>query len=226
LTPRIRYFSQTAADFYQPFFLFGADAFYYDRNQPKGYQLDFSKLPIQNFSSDHRLSGYGALSGGLTINKRFAKGLNLAVSGEYYQHAGSLILDGKGEGSYADFDCFTVSATLNVNLEALSLAKAGDFAFEQHNGHHQHSVHVPAAVMLTHVLDKAGDAMLGYRYLHSSDRGNTLHGTDAVGDQAIVNNGCPSTNGCRFTPTAMSMNMHMLEAMIAPTDWLTLMLMP
>ncbi|GAB6141041.1 hypothetical protein JCM14076_17700 [Methylosoma difficile] len=225
LTTRMRYYSQTAADFYQPYFLLGANAFVYDRSKPSGYQLDFSKLPIQNFSSDQRLSGFGTLSGGLSINKYFAKGLNLAISGEYYQHAGSLILDGKGEKAFADFDYFTVNATLNVNLEALSLAKGSGGSTASHH-HHAHGNHAPAGVMFDHVLDKAGDAMVGYRYVHSVERGETLHGTDSVGDQAIIANGCPGTTGCRFTPTRMSMNMHMLEAMVAPTDWLTLMLMP
>ncbi|MEQ1913750.1 MAG: DUF3570 domain-containing protein [Sideroxydans sp.] len=227
LTPRIRYYSQTAADFYQPYFLLGPEAFVRDSTNPRGFQLDFSKLPITEFSSDHRLSEYGTLSGGLTISKQFAKGLTFSVSGEYYQHAGSLALDGKGEGSYADFDSFNINAALNVNLAALSLPRGGTPDGMAHIGHGQHGNPPPAGVMFGHTLDKAGDMMVGYRFLFGSDRGNLLHGTTAVpDDQTLVDNGCPGAIGCSFVPTTMQMNMHMLEMMYAPTDWLTLMLMP
>jgi hypothetical protein len=225
LTPNVRYYSQTAADFYQPFFTLSPDVI---KKNPKSYtdQFNFSKFP-KNFSSDHRLSGYGTLSGGLTINKQFAKGLSLAIGGEYYRHAGSLMLGGQGEGSYADFDYFTVNASLNVNLDALSLGKGGGESKATHQvGHSQHGGHAPAAVMFDHVLDQSGDVMVGYRYQGTQDRGGMLHGTQPASDQAIVNHGCPDTNGCRYSPTEMTMNMHMLELMAAPTDWLTLMLMP
>lgn len=224
LTPNIRYYSQTAADFYNSVFLLGPDAFVYDYTKPEGYWLDFSQLPIKNFSSDYRLSGYGTLSGGLTISKQFAKGLNLSVSGEYYQHAGSLQLGSSGEGSYADFDYVTVNATLNVSLDALSL-KGGSADSAPHSGHHNGG-HAPAGVMFDHMLDTAGDVMVGYRYQYGLEKGDILHGTQAVGDQAIIDNGCPSTDACRYTLTEMNTNMHMLELMVAPTDWLTLMVMP
>ena len=51
ITPRIRYYSQTAANFYYPYILT-------TMNQDGAYTLP------NNFSSDHRLSAYGALSGG------------------------------------------------------------------------------------------------------------------------------------------------------------------
>ena len=225
LTPNIRYYSQTAADFYQPFFTLSPDVI---NKNTKSYsdRLIFSKFPFQNFSSDYRLSGYGALSGGLTINKQFAKGLSLAIGGEYYHHAGSLMLGGQGEGSYADFNYFTVNASLNVNLDALSLTKGGGIDSMTHAGHSHHGGHAPAAVMFDHILDHVGEVMVGYRYQGTEDRGGMLHGANAASDQAIIKNGCPDTNGCRFTPTTMTMNMHMLELMVAPTDWLTLMLMP
>ncbi len=227
LTPNIRYYSQTAADFYQPYFLLGPDAFVFDTTKELGQQLEFSKIPIKNFSSDHRLSGYGTLSGGLTISKQFAKGLNLAVSGEYYQHAGSLQLDGNGEGSYADFDYFIVNATLNVDLAMLSAARGNNgMEHSTHTAHSHHGGHAPAGVMFDHVLDKAGDVMVGYRYQYNSEDGDMLHASAVVDDNLIVRSGCPSTDGCRLVPANMVMNMHMIELMVAPTDWLTLMLMP
>lgn len=53
-----------------------------------------------------------------------------------------------------------------------------------------------------------------------------LHGSTVADDSLIVRSGCPSTSGCRLVPANMVMNMHMIELMVAPTDWLTLMLMP
>ena len=88
--------------------------------------------------------------------------------------------------------------------------------------------------MFDHMLPKAGDFMVGYRYMWGSQNmwgsqsGNMLNGTNAVSDQSVVNKGCIETgsSGCFLTPNTMSMSMHMLDLMYAPTDWLTLMLMP
>jgi hypothetical protein len=78
------------------------------------------------------------------------------------------------------------------------------------------------------MLDKADGFMVGYRYMRSRDAGDMLHGDHVVGDAAIINEGCPvdSSGGCRMSPTEMTMNMHMVDLMYAPTDWLNLMLMP
>lgn len=59
----------------------------------------------------------------------------------------------------------------------------------------------------------------------NSQSGAMLHGTDRVSDQQIVAAGCGG-DPCYLTPDSMSMSMHMLDLMYAPTDWLTLMLMP
>jgi hypothetical protein len=75
------------------------------------------------------------------------------------------------------------------------------------------------------MLNKAGDFMLGYRYMYSPQNGYMLHGTDGVGDVALVAQGC-KPKPCYVTPTNMNMHMHMLDLMYAPTDWLTLMVMP
>jgi seryl-tRNA synthetase len=71
--------------------------------------VNYANLP-SNYSSDHRLSGYGALSGGLMVSKKFAKGVALEAGAEYYTHAGSLKLGGGGEGAYADFNSYMVNA--------------------------------------------------------------------------------------------------------------------
>ena len=212
VTPRVRYYSQDAADFYTPYLV-----------SQQAYDLGrFNRnlLPA-NFSSDHRLSGYGTLSGGATLSKQFAKGINFDLGFEYYTHQGGLKLGGGGEGSYADFDYWAVNGALKVNLEALASSR-------DHGSHaHQHAHHgaaAPAGVMFDHMLGKGG-FMVGYRYMYGSQGGEMLHGANLVGDQAIVANGC-GPNSCFVKPNSMAMHMHMLDIMYAPTDWLNLMVMP
>jgi hypothetical protein len=221
ITPRVRYYTQDAANFYRPYFLF-------KQAEPRGSdgQLDFARVPVDRYSSDHRLSGYGALSGGVTVSKALGKAVRLEAGFEYYTHAGGLKLGGGGEGSYADFDYYQFNAALKVDLSAPFLT--GDDGGEVH-AHHEHEEHLgghaPAGVMFSHMLGKAGEAMVGYRYMYSLQDGDMLHGTDPVGDAAIVAHGCGGL-GCSLTPREMSMHMHMLDLMYAPADWLTLMLMP
>ncbi len=237
VTPRVRYYSQDASNFYHPYFLvkkaYNSGAVDLNANS--------SQLPT-NFSSDQRLSGFGALSGGVTISKRFAKGLNLETGFEYYTHQGSMKLGGGGEGGYADFDYWVANAALKVDLATLSTAMIGmggmdhsahaghDMAHMNHAEHgmgqsHHHGVHGPAGVMFDHMLTNAGDMMVGYRYMYSNQNGEMLHGTNPVSDPAVVANGC-GPNPCFLKPGGMGMHMHMLDIMYAPTDWLTLMLMP
>ena len=211
ITPRVRYYSQNAADFYASYFV---------SKQSEKYD---PKLLPQNYSSDARLSGYGALSGGVTVTKKFAKGLEIQAGAEYYTHEGSLKLGGGGEGSYADFDGYLVNAALKVDLAALSIANS-NHSEHSHHAHH-HGAGAPAGVMFDHVLPNAGDVMVGYRYMYANQAGTTQNGLNTVSDSAIVNQACGSQK-CFVTPNEMSMNMHMLDLMFAPTDWLTLMLMP
>ncbi len=266
IVPRIRYYSQSAADFYQPY-LISKQAFskialddsgreiWVDADNPNsgveyfrdenfnlvdkdGNLVDESSLNVTNkriafdtnqlpaaYSSDHRLSGFGALSGGITISKQFSRGINLQLGFEYYTHAGSLKLGGSGEGSYADFNSFVANAVLNVDLSALN--QGGGFPHQhiEHEGHSRHG-HIPAGVMNGHMLGKAGDFMVGYRFMYARRDGNTLHGSTMADDIDIVNNACSATVQCRFTPTFMEMGRHRLNVMYAPTDWLNLMLMP
>ena len=223
VTPRVRYYSQSEADFYTPW-LISQQRFnqrFNSSGQPVGSPYDASKLPA-NFSSDQRLSGFGALSGGVTVTKQFAKGISLETGFEYYTHQGSFKLGGSGEGSYADFDYWMANAALKVDLAALSQGGGDD---RHEHKHHHHSAHAPAGVMFDHMLPKAGDFMVGYRYMYNNQGSTMLNGTSEVSDRAIVNGGC-GPNPCFVKPTGMAMHMHMLDIMYAPTDWLTLMLMP
>lgn len=84
--------------------------------------------------------------------------------------------------------------------------------------------HAPAGVMFDH-MHKAGEIMVGFRYAGSFASGDMLHGTHSVGDQEIIDQAC-TPHPCAMKPSDMTMNMYMLDIMYAPTDWLTLMVMP
>lgn len=224
LTPRFRYYSQSAADFYQPYFLF-------QRAEPKaGGQLDLAQVPLKAYSSDYRLSGFGALSGGVTVEKRVGKALTLEGGFEYYTHAGDLKLGGGGEASYANFDYYQFNAGLRLDLSAPLSLDIGDGDEHAHHHHKGHAMaHAPAGVMFGHMLERAGETMVGYRYTYSLQSGGSgamLNGTASVGDAVVVAQGCGGKNRCSYAPSRMAMNMHMLDLMYAPTDWLNLMLMP
>jgi uncharacterized protein DUF3570 len=267
LTPRIRYHSQDAANFYQPFLFsqqtFNTNAvdasgrpiwedannpdiqFVRDENfnlldsngdlvdesllnvQPKTIPFDSEKLP-DNFSSDHRLSGFGTLSGGVTLNKQFAKGIFLQGGFEYFTRQSALQIGGDSDGSFGDFDFYVASAAIRINIEKLNFSGAASSSHDHKHGSTAHQLHNDpmAGVMFGHMLDVKGDLMIGYRFMYSRMAGKMLHGTQAASDQAIVDQGCSASIPCRFTPTYMNMKMHMLNIMYAPTNWLNLMLMP
>jgi Protein of unknown function (DUF3570) len=214
VTPRIRYYSQSAADFYAPSFVTPVQ---------NSYDFKLTELLPIHFSSDQRLSAYGTLSGGVTVAKQFAKGIGVEAGFEYYTHQGGLKLGGGGEGDFADFDHWVANAALKVNLAAIGQDL-------HHDGHGQHDHHshpaLPAGLLFGHTLDKAGDFMIGYRYMRNWQAGGYLNSDKNVTTKQATDNGCTTALGCNMLPTNMSMSMHMLDLMYAPTDWLTLMLMP
>jgi hypothetical protein len=67
--------------------------------------------------------------------------------------------------------------------------------------------------------------MAALRYARGRQGGSMLHGTSEVGDAELAADACEGAE-CRTAPQRMSMDMLMLELMVAPTDWLNLMLMP
>ncbi|MBK8816646.1 MAG: DUF3570 domain-containing protein [Methylococcaceae bacterium] len=232
ITPRIRYYSQEAAYFYEAnTFAKPPQSDIYNGQSANSTLIWPFTLP-ENFSSDQRLSGYGTLSGGVTVEKKFAKGLSLEAGFEYYTHQGSLKMGGGGEDSFADFDYWVANAALKVNLSALGQTSSSS-RFD-HANHVDHP-NIPAGVLFGHTLKKAGDMMVGYRYMRNQQAGDFLHGAKSVSEQRILAKGCPGSidnntgkfnGGCTLLPREMTMSMHMLDLMVAPTDWLTLMLMP
>jgi hypothetical protein len=195
VTPYLRYYTQSRAAFFAPYFLAPrADHFY---------------------SSDFRLSGFGAVSGGLRLARQLGAALRFEAGIEYYTHQGDLKLGSDGAGDYADFSNYLAHASLNIDLSA------GGYA--QGHAHHAH-VRVPAGVMYAHRLPSAGQVMLGYRYMDMRQGGDMRRGETRLAPAAVID-ACGDA-ACRQRPTSMTMAMHMLELMVAPTDWLTLMLMP
>ncbi|MEO7761910.1 MAG: DUF3570 domain-containing protein [Casimicrobiaceae bacterium] len=67
ITPSLRYYTQSAADFYHgpPF--------------PQGFKLN------QPYSADQRLSAFGAITAGVKIARSFADGWHVDVKAEYYE---------------------------------------------------------------------------------------------------------------------------------------------
>lgn len=234
VTPRFRYYSQGSASFYQPYFLFSGAA--PTTNGPFGVQtFDLAGVPLSAYSSDYRLSAYGAISAGLTLSRQFGKAVGFEAGFEYYTHAGDLRMGGAGEGDWASFDFYQFNAAMKVDLSAVSLASLGE-AGDAHAHHHEpegqehRQAHLgmdaPAGIMFSHILDKAGDAMVGVRYAYLPQEGQMMRGPNPASDLAIVNKGCGPGQKCTYAPKDMTMNMYMVDLMYAPTDWLTLMLMP
>ena len=104
------------------------------------------------------------------------------------------------------------------------LALAGNvFAVHTHDapaGHAGHDTPVPIGVMGDH-LHPQGDWMVSYRYMRMDMEGS-LEGSDHISNKQIVS---PTGENFLVTPTEMTMDMHMLGVMYAPTGNLTLMAM-
>lgn len=250
VTPRLRYTTQGAADFYQPF-LVSQQAYLRIVTDPGGgfvgvEPFDQALLPDQ-YSGDHRLSAFGVLSGGLSIQKRLLRGFLLDLGFDYSRYSGSLRLGGGGEGSFATYDAWLVDASLRVDLAALALGRESarevvlverdeqDEGARHGGAHRAHgpggagSVHpapnAPAGVMFAHALPEARDFMLGYRTMYMRSDGDIAEGSKEPSDGVIVDEAC-GTSACSAAAESMAHQMHMLDLMYAPTSWLSLMLMP
>ncbi|NOU25514.1 MAG: DUF3570 domain-containing protein [Methylotenera sp.] len=228
VTPHLRYYSQSSADFYLPYI---KTVQVYDADTSEAVASPLNRAMPKYYSSDQRLSGFGTLSGGLIVNKQFNKGVSLETGLEYYTHKGSLKLGGGGEADFADYDYWTANIALKVDLDKIASLGHSDVAYSaldsrhDHSEHSHHASHAPAGVMFDHVLSNAGDFMVGYRYVRNKQAGGMLHGNNSVNDNTVRLAGCGGKE-CAVTPDDMTMNMHMLDLMYAPTDWLTLMVMP
>ncbi len=271
LSPRLRIYSQSEADFYQNYLIteqafrktatndqgqqiwvdvtdsnaqYFRDAlgnFYTDGGQPVDpinlelrplqEQFDPNLLP-RHFSSDHRLSSFGSLSAGLTLSHTWNNGVSFEAGIEYYDRSAHL---GSGTGAgtgFADFDFVTFNASLGADFSLANSRRASRRTIQSRDMPgmvHEESMHrnrVPAGIRFSHRLHAAGQIMFGYQTQFVRQAGDLLSGTRPATDEEVVQSGCAGTDGCRSVPTYMNMKMHMLDIMYAPTDWLTLLVMP
>ena len=121
---------------------------------------------------------------------------------------------------------------LLVMALATTVFGSSTHAEESANGHSsvRADSHAPIGVMGDHIHSKGG-WMLSYRYMTMNMQGN-LKGTSSIDADTIVTTeanrffgmpGMPPT--LRIVPLDMTMDMHMMGAMYAPSDRVTLMLM-
>lgn len=102
LAPRIRYYSQSEAQFHQDFY-----------TEPR---LD------NHYSSDYRLAGFGNISGGLKLSKEWARigllteSFQFEVGIEYTEHAAGLKLGEKTGPDLTDFSYFLVTGALKIRF--------------------------------------------------------------------------------------------------------------
>ena len=125
--------------------------------------------------------------------------------------------------------CLSVTTSLSI-LPVRSFAQHD----HHHHTHHDHSLHLgnaaPIGVMGDHMHSK-GDFMVSYRYMRMDMDGNR-DGTSSLNPVDIATtyaNRFASTAGqpptLRVVPTEMTMDMHMVGAMYAPSDRMTFMVM-
>ncbi len=112
LTPRFRYYSQDKADFYQPVF-----------DGVLGFDSNFNTIAKNRtvYSSDYRLAGFGAFSGGLKLSKEINQlqpftQLKFQTGFEYYSHKAEYQLGGNNLGTFADFSYYLVTASFNLKF--------------------------------------------------------------------------------------------------------------
>jgi hypothetical protein len=92
LTPGLRYYTQSAADFY------------YDPPFPHGF------VPGRLYSADTRLSAFGALTPGLAVGKRFADGWSADLKFEYYRQKAAWRQGGAGSPGLLPFSARWIQA--------------------------------------------------------------------------------------------------------------------
>lgn len=119
-----------------------------------------------------------------------------------------------------------LSALLVASLISVS-ASTTALADDNHNTYApvRADGHAPIGVMGDH-LHKKGEWMLSYRFMHMDMEGNQI-GKDNVSPEEVISqpNRFGAPPNLRVVPTKMTMDMHMLGAMYAPTNNVTLMAM-
>lgn len=193
ITPDVRYYTQTAANFYAPYFLF-------DEAIPAhpGGPLDRTQIPLKYFSSDERLSAFGALSGSLAVQKSLGHGIAFDLSYEYYVHKGGLKLGGGGEPAYADFHSSLFTAGLAVDL-ARRQDELTPVGAEGSSRHPADIVGVtPAGLLMPDVLRSGGFALSAALLSESWKKPVEFDGR-SVGNDELIANACGAA-ACTLAP--------------------------
>ncbi len=120
---------------------------------------------------------------------------------------------------FFQFRALRASTLAGTTLAAALFASPSNADDGDHHGAPSPSSHAPAGVMADH-MHKAGEFMVGYRFMYSYSGATIIQNGNKIGDNALADAGFSTT------PQSMSMYMHMLDIMYAPTDRLTLMVMP
>lgn len=95
LVPHVRYYSQSAAEFYQP---------YFQTARSDGH-----------YSTDYRMADFGAVSGGAQLHKEFLDRLRVAAAVDFYKREQGM---GMQRGPGTALDNFTYSVfTVSLNLK-------------------------------------------------------------------------------------------------------------
>lgn len=220
ITPGMRYYTQSKAFFYAPYFVFQEP---YPAHP--GGPLDFSQIPIRYYSSDTRLSGFGVLSESIGVTKRFDNGLRLDLAYQHYAHRGSLKLGGGGENRFADYTSSMLAVSLSIDLNQSRAARldgiedaeaaAADLAFPPP---------LPAGLTFARMAGPKGSFGFDVAYLGSrAGHGLRLHGVPA-GDDAVAA-ACGDTP-CTLAPVSAGQARTLLEFRFAATDRLTLEFAP
>ncbi len=219
LVPGTRYYSQSRADFYAPYFLFNQaypalpGPIFPGVPRP----LDFGQLRRRQFSSDARLSGFGSIGGELAVSRDFGKGTKLEIGADYSVHAGSLKLGGGGEQSFADVDSYVVYATLAVDLSTPGLAGALSGG-RSASGDKAASTpltlkRTPAGVRFGSLLAEAGDMALGYHFDYDMRGDAVQHGSRPASDVEIITRACEGTL-CSLTPRDSDTHVSTIDFML------------
>ncbi len=256
LTPRIRYYTQTAADFHTDWVVseqsyrnirrdsrgreiwadLSINTFYYrdasgaftTENGNPVNPFPFDPQPIfdsyspnllpAHFSSDHRLGAFDAVSAGLTVQRRFERGVTLEAGFEYYTRTGS---------GYADFDFALANVALTVDLGASTQRERREQAAMAGHAHTTHAAHTaPAGLAFTHTGLARGSFMSGYRVDHMRQYGDLMQESDDANAATVAAVACRPAARCAHVPAVMTMTMHMLDLTYAVSDRTSLMLMP
>jgi len=95
---------------------------YYTQDQANFYSAVFDSATVgTTYSSDYRLAGFGALGGGVKLTKNFQmngliKDIKLQAAFDYYDRKASYQIGGHNEGTFADYNFYMVTASVNVKF--------------------------------------------------------------------------------------------------------------